>query len=128
MIYVDSSVALARLFGEDRQPPSGFWEETLISSRLLQYEVWSRANQRPMSEGDREAVTQLLRGIEYAELYPFVLERALTPFPTPLKTLDGLHAATMDFLQRQGRSIELATYDVRLAAAAEALGIVVRRL
>ena len=38
MIYVDTSVALAHLFAEDRRPPASFWTETLVSSRLLEYE------------------------------------------------------------------------------------------
>ena len=38
MIYLVSSVALAHLLAEDRQPPASLWEETLISSRLLEYE------------------------------------------------------------------------------------------
>ncbi len=42
MIYVDSSVALAHLLAEDRSPPESFWQGELISSRLLEYEVWTR--------------------------------------------------------------------------------------
>ncbi len=40
MIYVDTSVLLARLLSEDRQPPPWIWDETLVSSRLLEYEGW----------------------------------------------------------------------------------------
>ena len=42
--------------------------------------------------------------------------------PVSLRTLDGLHLATMDFLRRDDGSIELASYDNRLLAAAQALG------
>lgn len=41
MIYVDTSVALAELLAEDRRPGEHFWNETLVSSRLLEYELWS---------------------------------------------------------------------------------------
>ena len=41
MIYLDASVALANVFVEDRTPPARLWNERLISSRLLQYEVWT---------------------------------------------------------------------------------------
>jgi predicted nucleic acid-binding protein len=51
-----------------------------------------------------------------------VLARALLPFPQPVRTLDALHLATMDFLRSHGQSVELATYDRRLAAAAQSLG------
>lgn len=42
VIYlVDISVALAHLLAEDRRPPATFWEENLVSSRLLIYELWT---------------------------------------------------------------------------------------
>ena len=36
MIYHDPSVALAHLLGVDRAPTVEFWDEVLISSRLLE--------------------------------------------------------------------------------------------
>ena len=39
MIYLDTSVALAWLLTADRQPPASFWDGTLVSSRLLEYEI-----------------------------------------------------------------------------------------
>ena len=44
MIYLDSSVALAHLLVEDRAPPETIWQAPLISSRLLEYEVWNRVH------------------------------------------------------------------------------------
>lgn len=41
MIYLDTSVALAHLLAEDRRPPEALWDETLVSSRLLEYELWT---------------------------------------------------------------------------------------
>jgi hypothetical protein len=41
MIYVDTSVILADLLAEDVHPPPGFWQESLVSSRVLEYEVWT---------------------------------------------------------------------------------------
>ena len=49
------------------------------------------------------------------------LQRAFEPFPVPVRTLDALHLATMDFLREQGQELRLATYDERLWRAAEAL-------
>ena len=51
-----------------------------------------------------------------------ILARALQPFPISVRTLDGLHLATMDFLRAHGQTIELASYDTRLANAASAMG------
>jgi predicted nucleic acid-binding protein len=61
--------------------------------------------------------------VNFVELGERALERALEPFPVPLRTLDALHLATMDFLRRQGEEIELASYDNRLVAAAQAVSI-----
>jgi protein tyrosine/serine phosphatase len=51
------------------------------------------------------------------------LVRALEPWPAPLRTLDALHLATIDYLRRLGEEVELASYDNRLLAGARALGI-----
>jgi hypothetical protein len=42
MIYFDSSVALAHPLVEDRYPPDTLWHQPLVSSRLLECEVWNR--------------------------------------------------------------------------------------
>ncbi len=57
------------------------------------------------------------------ELSPPVLSRALEPFPVPVRTLDALHLASLEFLRERGQAIELATYDDRMAEAARALRI-----
>jgi len=41
VIYLDTSVALAELLAEDRRARPTLWEEPLVSSRLLEYELWS---------------------------------------------------------------------------------------
>ena len=41
MIYLDSLVAFAHLLVEDRVPPAALWAEPLVSSRLLEYELWT---------------------------------------------------------------------------------------
>ena len=128
MIYLDSSVALAQLFAEDRQPPEDLWREPLTASRLLQYEVWARVHAHRLEAPHGEKVRDLLDAVTYIELTPPVLARALEPFPILVRTLDALHLATMDFLRGQGQAIELASYDARLLAGARALQIQTRRL
>jgi predicted nucleic acid-binding protein len=128
VIYLDSSVALAQLFAEDRQPPEDLWEDQLLSSRLLQYEIWARVHARRLEGLHGNKVRGLLDAVSFVELAPVVLGRALEPFPTPVRTLDALHLATMDFLRNQGQRIELATYDERLRTAARALSIPIRPL
>jgi len=49
VIYVDTSVALAQLLAEDRRPPASLWNETLVASRLLEYELWTRLHARKLA-------------------------------------------------------------------------------
>ena len=41
----------------------------------------------------------------------------------PVRTLDALHLASVEFLRGRGQSIELASYDDRLLSTARAMGI-----
>ena len=128
MIYLDSSVALAHLLAEDRVPSRRLWDETLTSSRLLEYEVWTRIHARRLASSHGESVRALVGRVALVELAPPVLSRALEPFPRPVRTLDALHLASMDFLRTQGQAVELATYDNRLAQAARDLKIPLYKL
>jgi predicted nucleic acid-binding protein len=121
VIYLDSSVALAHLLVEDRRPPVSLWTNTLISSRLTEYEVWCRLHARALASSHGEPARQLLGRISFVELVPLVLERALEPFPEPARTLDALHLATIEFLRGRRLDLRLATYDRRMAAIAQAM-------
>ena len=109
MIYVDTSVALAQLLAEDRCPPESLWEGSVVSSRLLEYEVWTRIHARRLGRSHAEAVRQLLGRVSFLEPAPPVLARALEPFPLPVRTLDALHLASMDFLMKRGQDPALAS-------------------
>jgi predicted nucleic acid-binding protein len=126
VIYLDTSVALAQLFAEDRAPAPSLWLEPLVSSRLLEFELWTRVNARGLGASHGAQVGELIARVAFLELARPVLVRALEPFPTAVRTLDALHLASMDFLRSQGQRVELATYDVKLGAAARKLGIPVR--
>ncbi len=124
MIYVDTSVVLAQLLAEDRFPEPAFWQQgPLVSSRLLEYEVWNRINSRTLGPSHGEDVRLLLGRLAFIELAPPVLARALEPFPIAVRTLDALHLATIEFLRGVGQRPTLASYDRRLADAAAALDI-----
>ena len=123
MIYLDTSVALAQLLAEDRAPPSSLWAEPLIASRLLEYEIWTRLNARHLARSHGEEARALIQRVALVELAPPVLARALEPFPIPVRTLDALHLASIVFLLGRGQTVELASYDDRLVAAAQALAI-----
>jgi hypothetical protein len=123
VIYLDTSVALAHLLAEDRAPPDSLWQQPLISSRLLQYEIWNRLNARQLARSHGEAARALIGMVALIELAPPVLERALASFPVAVRTLDALHLSSIEFLRARGQQMELASYDDRLIAGARALGI-----
>jgi hypothetical protein len=128
VIYLDASVALAHLLAEDRAPPDRLWQEDLISSRLLEYEIWTRIHARKLTRSHADEVRSLLSRVALIELSPPVLTRALEPFPKPVRTLDALHLASMDFLRKQGQRILVASYDGRLIDATRALRVPLYRL
>lgn len=128
MIYLDTSVALAHLLSEDRRPPDSLWQETLVSSRLLEYELWNRLHARGSAKTHGEHARELLQRIAFLELAPPVLGRALDPYPVPVRTLDALHLASIEFLRSQRQVVALASYDTRLLEAARRMGIEVADL
>ena len=123
MIYLDTSVALAQLLSEDRLPPIRLWNEPLVSSRLIEYELWNRIHARDLTATHAELARQLIGRIALLELSPPVLARALEPFPSPVRTLDALHLASLEFLRERGQAVSLASYDERMIACARSLGI-----
>lgn len=123
MIYLDTSVALSHLLGEQRAPPASLWDATLVSSRLIEYELWVRVHARGLAESHGDAVRSLLGTLDLLEMSPPVLARAVQRFPVPVRTLDAIHLASAAFLVANGQRVEIATYDDRMAAAATSLGL-----
>jgi predicted nucleic acid-binding protein len=121
MIYLDTSVALAHLLVEDCTLPESLWQEPLVSSRLIEYEVWTRIHAKRLGGSRGDEVRALLARVSFIELAPPVLSRALEPFPTSVRTLDALHLASMEFIRSNGQTLQLASYDRRLLAAARAM-------
>ena len=128
MIYLDTSVALAQLLAEDRKPPADLWAEPLVSSRLLEYEIWTRIHARKLTASHGEAVRALLARVAFVELDRPVLARALEPFPTRLATLDALHLASAQFLREHGQEVAMASYDRQMVRAARAVGLTIHPL
>ncbi|HEX6589815.1 MAG TPA: type II toxin-antitoxin system VapC family toxin [Longimicrobiales bacterium] len=122
MIYVDTSVVLAQLFAEDRIPPAALWRESLVSSRLLEYELWTRMRARRVPAQGVDAARDLLGRIALLDLSRELVARVIEPFPAPLRTLDALHLASAHFLAGQGIDVRIATYDERMVTAAKAMG------
>ena len=73
------------------------------------------------SHGD--AIRNLIGRVAMIEMVGPVLARALQPFPVPVRTLDAIHLAALEFIRAQKQSVQLASYDERILAAARFLGI-----
>jgi predicted nucleic acid-binding protein len=123
LIYLDTSVALAYLWAEERSPPDTLWHELVVASRLLEYELWNRFHARGYGAVRGDEARALINRVTFVELAPSVLSRAREPFPVPVRTLDALHLASIEFLRARAQTVELASYDRRLVAGARALGI-----
>ena len=121
MIYLDTSVALAHLLAEDRRPPEELWTHTLVSSRLLEYELWTRIHARGLTRSHADAAQALTGRVAFLDLIAEVLVRARAPFPSAVRTLDALHLASLHFLREQGQEVSLASYDERMLTAARKL-------
>lgn len=104
-------MVLAQLLVEDRRTPERIWSESLVSSRLLEYEVWVRLNAKGLVGSHGELAKQVLGRICFLELSPTVLARAIKPFDAVVRTLDALHLASVDFLRACWIPVTLATYD-----------------
>jgi hypothetical protein len=128
VIYVDSSVALAHLLVEPRSAPASLWKGPLVSSQLLEYEVWNRIHAYGLGRSHANEAQALLIRVNLIEMTAVVLARALEPFPTPTRTLDALHLSTIEYVRNRPQTVELASYDNRLLAAAQALGITIAAL
>jgi len=128
VIYLDTSVALAHLLAEDRRPPDTLWRQPLVASRLLEYELWTRLNARRLGTSHGELARRLVERLAILEMLPNVLARSLEPFRGPVRTLDALHLASIEFLRGRGQAVELASYDERLIDGARQLGIPIASL
>ena len=73
----------------------------------------------------RAAVLSILSGFHLARVDARVLERAADPFPTLVRTLDGLHLATALLARAEHADMIFATHDQQLATAARAVGFAV---
>ena len=83
----------------------------------------NRIHARRLDRSHGDAVRALIGRVALLELATPVLARALDPFPIPVRTLDALHLASIEFLRLREQQLELASYDERLIAGARALRI-----
>lgn len=122
MIYVDSSVLLASLLEEARRPDDAFWNAPRIASRLTDLEVRVRATGRLLPRAAASDVEELMARVQFVEITPQSVGLLYVQPPTKLRTLDAIHLATLDYLNREMARIPLASYDRRMLEAARDMG------
>ena len=128
--YVDSSVLIRVIFGEPN--PLGSWAriDMPVSSELVRVECLrtiDRARIHSRLEDDdvarrRASAFELLQGIGVVPLGSDVLDRAASPFPTSLGTLDAIHLSSALLAREQYEDLIFATHDRVLGIAARAMG------
>ena len=93
----------------------------LVSSRLLEYEIWTRLHARKATASRAEAAHEVIARISLLELVPPVLARALEPFPVSVPHARRATPCIMPV--SAGSRPARASYDDRMADSARALGI-----
>lgn len=124
-LYVDSSALLKRLFAEEESSmvralmADRTDQAVLVASSELAWLEVARAVQRVGVADVRSAVNSAFSGIARHRLDSRVLERAHLIGPASLRSTDAIHLAAAVVLG----ATEILTFDERLAAAAESVGV-----
>ena len=129
--YIDSSVVLRVLRGQkDAWKEWGRWEKA-YSSTLIRVECRRFIDRMRLEHDwkDEDIATagiqlrRLERVITKVRLSAAVMERAATPMPTIIKTLDAIHIATANLVrERLQPDLQFVTHDRQQLRAALALG------
>jgi len=99
------------------------WDRPLVSSRLLECEIWNRINAHQLQISHGDAVRNLIGRVAMIEMVGPVLARALRPFPIPVRTLDAIHLSALEFIRDQKQRVELASYEKGQRCPAYAFGL-----
>lgn len=81
-----------------------------------------RAADSSMRGDFAEDVEELLSQIQFVEITRESVDLLYSSPPTGVRTLDAIHLATLAYVRRSAEEVSLATYDCRLALAAESMG------
>lgn len=132
LIYVDTSAALKRVFEDDESEAltvaiddAVLVGDRLISSHLTRVELGRGIRRRIDFESHARltsAFDAATGDIAFAPLSSSIVESARVVGPPVLRSLDAIHLATAIAVSAG----EVWTYDERLAAASEEMGLVSR--
>lgn len=131
-IYIDSSVLLRKLLGEENAIKTFPVANCFVSSTLLRVEclrVLDRLRFKRLVEDAamvewRTHLFSILEGIELIDISPDVLDFACQPFPTAIRTLDAIHLSSAILWKRfKKQDITIFTHDTEMGLAARSFGI-----
>jgi len=132
--YLDTSALLRIILREAGALDDLRTYDGLVSSELIAVES-ARTIDRLRNQGALTmdeaaarvaAVSEWLEAVDLVLLRPPVLSRASEPMPVPIGTLDAIHLATALLWRERAGTLEMATHDAALGAAARAFGFHVR--
>lgn len=125
MIYLDTSALLKQLVEEDYSAALDDYlratPEVAFTSTLAEVEL-------PLALGrgglDAAPAHELLRYLASVDMTPAVRRRAAGYGALGLRALDAIHVATaVELIEATGIGISVVTYDRRMVAACERLGL-----
>src|SRR5476649_906153 len=87
--------------------PDALWDDQLVSSRLLECNVWNCINAHHLQNSHGEAARNLIGRVAMVEMGGPVLTRALQPFSVPVRTPDP-HLAAFELIRARRQSVQLA--------------------
>lgn len=133
--YLETSTVLAALLEGDAEAEASLRETGTRVTSVITFAEAQRAvirarATRQLSDADARAATRALRLLErrvaIVRLSDELLARLRRPFLVePVRTLDGLHLATIDLLADDSDPPVVVTRDRRIRANAKAAGMVV---
>lgn len=135
-VYIDSSVLLRVVLAEAGRLRIWSGITTAVSSELIRLECLrtiDRARVR-LHLDDRTVATyradvlEVVDALRLVELDSAVLDRASSPFPTLVGSLDAIHLASALLVRDAFDDLQFATHDEELGVAARATGFTVHGL
>ena len=135
VVYAETSAVLAWLLGEEgSRRPAAILDsaEKVVTSVLTLLEasrgILRAANQGRLTAADASRLKGLLArsavGWDLMEMTPDIRARAAEAFPVePIRTLDAVHLATMLDFARLFPEVSVLSFDARIIANLEPLGL-----
>ena len=135
VLYVESSALIAALLEGDEQAATALRSEATLVTSALTFAECKRALVRAAHAGRlstaraallSQALNTFAARCATVSVTSEILERAAEAFPVePVRTLDGIHLATLAAVSEPTESVRVLTRDVRVTANVLAMGFAI---